>query len=75
MSYVFVVEVQIPAFPFIAAGCAKTPFATLIVSVCGAEEPQTLTEEIKIFPLVIDAVVEIVFVVELPVQPNGKDQR
>ena len=71
----FAVEAQIPAFPFIAAGCAKTPFATLIVSVCGAEEPQTLTEEIKTFPLVIDAVVEIVFVVELPVQPNGKDQR
>jgi len=74
MSYVFDVEAQIPAFPLIAPGWAKTPFATLIVRVCGVEEPQTFTVEIKIFPLVTDDVAEIVFVVELPVQPNGNDQ-
>ena len=72
VSYVFAVVAQIPAFPFITAGCAKTLFATLIVRVCGADEPQTLTAAIVIFPLVTDAVVEIEFVVEVPVQPKGK---
>jgi hypothetical protein len=47
---------------------------TVTSNVCGADIPQPLTALRLIVPLVVDAVALIVFVVEVPVHPEGKDQ-
>jgi hypothetical protein len=64
---------HILALPLITPGTAGGVF-TVINSVFGNDDPQTLFAVTEIFPFVVSAVVLIVFVVEVPVQPLGNVQ-
>ena len=48
--------------------------STITASDCAAELPQVLLAVTKILPPALPAVVDIEFVVELPLQPLGKVQ-
>ena len=69
----FELPVQTLVTPLIAPGAAGTVF-TDTVRVWAVEEPQLLFAVTVIFPLVEPATAVMEFVVELPVQPEGKDQ-
>jgi hypothetical protein len=70
MEYVFVVPEQIVVVPEIVPGVAGIVFTT-IAFIEADEVPQEFVAVTVIFPLVGLAVVEILFVVDVPVQPPG----
>lgn len=70
IEYVFDVPEHTVALPVMVPGCAGTGF-TVIVNDCIEEEPQLLLAVTVIFPLEVPAVAVIVFVVEVPVHPDG----
>jgi hypothetical protein len=61
---------QIVVLPEIVPGCAGRGL-TVTDKVCIKEEPQALSADTVIFPLVFPAIALIVFVVEVPVHPEG----
>jgi hypothetical protein len=72
-EYVFVVPEQIVVVPEIVPGVVGIVF-TVIAKVCAVEFPQVLLAVTVIFPDVALAVAEILFTVEVPVQPPGNVQ-
>jgi hypothetical protein len=71
MEYVLASVGHTLAGPVIVAGVAGG-LVTVTVKVCAAELPQVFFATTEIFPLFALAVVLIVSVDELPVQPPGK---
>ena len=61
---------QMLVLPVITPGVTGNEL-TVTASVCVVEEPQALLALTVIFPLVELAVVEILVIVEVPVQPAG----
>jgi len=73
IEYVFDVPLHTTLFPEIAPGCAVIEF-TLIVALCALLTPHELTAETSIVPPETPTVSVMVFVEDVPVQPNGEIQ-
>ena len=73
MLYILEVELQIDAFPLIAAGWAGGVF-TVTANVLATDEPQALLAVTLTLPEVVAARAVIVVVAEVPDQPEGKLQ-
>ena len=73
IEYVFVVPEQIVVVPEIVPGVEGIVF-TVIAKLAAELFPQALFAVTVIFPDVELAVVEILFVVDVPVQPPGNVQ-
>ena len=70
----FVVPEQIVVAPVIALGADGAELTTVTTLVEEVLVPQEFVAVTDTFPLVALAVVEIEFVVDVPVQPEGKVQ-
>lgn len=58
--------------PEIELGVEGMPLTTFTVNVCAVEEPHALLAVIVMSPEVRDEVASIEFVVDVPLQPEGK---
>lgn len=73
MLYTFELPIHTLALPLMGPGWAGAePPPTVTFNVCGADEPQELSDVTLIIPPVTPATVLIEVVVEVPVHPDGK---